>query len=63
MSGNVLYDKSRFKLCKRRAHVAEDGGNCRSHVPDSGNASQCNQADQQSVLDQILTLFAALQGL
>jgi hypothetical protein len=58
-----LYDKSRFKLCKRRAHVAEVGGNGRSHVPDPGDASQRNKTDEQGVLDQILTAFAALQAL
>jgi hypothetical protein len=57
------YKESRFALCERRAHVAEDGGNGGSHVPDPGDAAQRNKTDEQGILDQILTLLAALQAM
>jgi hypothetical protein len=63
MLAACLYDKPSFKLCKRRAHVAEDGGDGSGYMPDPGDASERDQTDEQGVLDQILTLFAALQAL
>jgi hypothetical protein len=63
MSSNALYDKPRFKLCKRRAYVAEDGGNGCSYVPDPGDASQRNETNEQGIFHQILAPFVALQGL
>jgi len=62
-SGSAFQGKSRFELCERRAHIAEDTADRGGHMPDAGDASQRNKTDQQGVLDQILTSFAALQVL
>jgi hypothetical protein len=50
-------------LRQRRADVGEYVVDGVGHIVDTGDAHECDQGDQQCILDQILTIFAGIQAL
>jgi len=50
-------------LGKRAADVREHSHNCAGNLVHAGDCGQSDQANEEGILDQILTFFAVLQAL